>query len=225
MVNRTVEMKRSVGKGQIIHTSLKDMTTVISDFPNSEPTPGVLARAVYHHGSQKVVVEIYHESPLIISPGKGTFIDADPSTVDEEVRKLIFSIAERCQTQGEELIQHAQRLLEIASKENLIDAIDEEKVKRNIAYTGKLEGLEGLTEMVNSIRTVSATSSGVKQVKQKSSRVRNDDLLSMLAEDDEEEGEGTGVVESGEVEDVEEEEDTEDTGEDGDLLDCLLEED
>lgn len=213
-MNRTVEMKRSVGKGQIIHTSLKDMVTVESDFPNSEPTPGVLARAMYHHGSQKVVVEIYHESPLIISPGKGEFIDADPETVDNAVRTLIINIAERCRTQGEELLQHADRLLEIASQDVIVDEINEDRVRQNIAYSGTLAGLGEVSKDIN---TISATGSAKKQVKQGKGRVKNEDLLSMLADEDED-GEGS-ILDSGDTEDLE------DTEGDDDILDLLLEED
>lgn len=214
-----IEPKRSVGKGQIIHTSLKEMNTVQSDFPNSEPTPGVLARAVYHHGTQKVVVEIYHESPLIISPGKGEFIDADPDTVDNEVRKLILSIAERCQSQGEDLINHAQRLLDIASKEVIIDEIDQESVRSKAGYTGQVQGSIG--SISRDINTVSATGSSKKGTKQVSSRVKNEDLLSMLADDDED-GEGEGIDGKGSSLDTG---DTEDIEEDDDMLNLLLEED
>lgn len=112
--------------GQIIHTSLREMTSTDSDFPNSKPTPGVLARAVYHRNYQRTMVEIYHETPIVISPGKGEFIEADIEQVDSKVRELLINISERCRAQGEELLAYSERLLNLVSEDKIIDDIKEQ---------------------------------------------------------------------------------------------------
>ena len=182
--------KRSVGKGQIIHTSLKEMTSIQSDFPNSNPTPGVLARAAYHRGKGCTVVEVYYESPIVISPGKGEFVDADPKLVDKTVRKKILEISEACRLQGEELLAHAERLMNIAMESTIIDEIKQQsseesfsvigmepEIKRKREKTPKRDKSSELLEMLEDDEEESE--------QEESAEVEKESLLDMLMDEDE----------------------------------------
>jgi hypothetical protein len=191
---------RTSTQGQVIHTSLRPVTSSKSDFPNSDPVIGVIARAVYHRSNQRIMVELYHESPIIISPGKGEFIESDHDLIDSKVRSLLIEIAERCRTQGEELLLHADRLLEIASQEELIDEINESKINANSAIPiGSREAdfnssINVTGETKNRGREKSGTGTGRVG---KPAKDKGEDLLSMLEELEEEETEELEGAEEG----------------------------
>jgi hypothetical protein len=165
---------RSSIKGQVIHSSLKEMTSVKSDFPNSNPTPGVLARAVFHRANDRTMVEIYHESPVIVSPGKGEFVEADIDIVDSRVRELLIEISERCRLQGEELLAYSERLMNIVSEDKIIDDIIEQSPDN---HSGKANSTMIDISYIEYKRK--QTKSKDKVAKSKSNK---DELLDMLEE-------------------------------------------
>ena len=113
-------MKNSI----IIHASQKKFESANKDFPRSEPFLGVSARVFHHIGNDRPMVEIYYESPNIISPGLGSTEEYDPDALDTLVRERLIYISERCKLQAEELLQHSERLMQVACQDQVIDAID-----------------------------------------------------------------------------------------------------
>lgn len=113
-------MKNSI----IIHASQKIFESSDKDFPRSEPHPGISVRLFHHIGNDRPMVEIYYECPNVISPGLGSTEEYDPDTLDTLIRDKLIHISERCREQAEELLQHSERLMQIACQDQVLETPD-----------------------------------------------------------------------------------------------------
>lgn len=113
-------MKNSI----VIHASQKIFESTDKDFPRSEPYPGVSVRLYHHIGLDRPMVDIYYECPNVTSPGKGSTEEYNPDTLDTIVRDKLIHISERCRIQAEELLQHSERLMQIACQDQVLDTVN-----------------------------------------------------------------------------------------------------
>lgn len=123
---------------RVIHSSILPLppSCAMNDFPNSSPSVGVVVRVGYHRQLGRIMADIYVESPSLVSPGKGEYIEI--SEIDNELDTRLRELAIQCEIIRDEMEAQRKRLqLLINSDDKLVSAFDaDEMLKQAIANKG-----------------------------------------------------------------------------------------
>lgn len=114
-------------KDRVVHTSLAglvsgSLSSNSDHFPHDRPSIGVIVKVGYQFRLKKIVADICCHAPVLLSPGKGEYIELEE--VDSKSREYLISLSQHCRELAEELTLHAERLEEIACNEEIIDDLD-----------------------------------------------------------------------------------------------------
>lgn len=110
-----------------IFSSLSQFINSSDLFPTHDRRIGLIVTCGYHPEHDRVMVLIEEELPSFISTSCGEYID--PDQCEEETRNSCQKIAESCRRQAQELLQHAERLEKLATKNSPI--IDVSKIDKD----------------------------------------------------------------------------------------------